>query len=161
VSAALDAAVERLRQQIERGADHIARSRVVVRAVVDAKRILSMAEDRKPKRSSLAMLSRVIASTGREQEDEAEALIKRRQRNHARFLELAAKGHANEQLREAMITESEHEQQLDDLEAAVGGNGGPTLDAEPDADTKKAREQLDAAKSSGNASDGGQGEGQQ
>lgn len=111
----------------------------------------------KPKRSSLAVLAGVINGAGREEEDEAAALIKRRQANRARFLGLVAKGHANEKLRERMMTEAEREQQLDDLEAAVGGNGGPSLDVESDEASKKARADLDAAKSSANAS---QGEGQ-
>ena len=111
-----------------------------------------MADKPTAKRNSLALLARVLNSTGREQEDEAAALISRRQKNHARFLELAAKGHSNEKIKEMLLGEAENEQALDDLEAALGSNGDPSLEEPVDPALTKAKEDLAAAKSSPDAS---------
>jgi len=101
-----------------------------------------MSETKTPPRN-LLRLAGVINAANREADDEAGALIQRVRKNQRRTLGLIAKGHQNESLREQMLLETEKEQALSDLAAAVGDNGAP-LDDEAD---EKIREELKAAKS--------------
>lgn len=107
-------------------------------------RLREMTEDVKNnKPRNLLRLAGVINAANREADDEAGALIARVRKNQRRTLGLIAKGHHNESLREQMLSETEKEQALSDLAAAVGDNGAPFEDEEED----KIREELKAAKS--------------
>lgn len=97
--------------------------------------------DSKPR--NLLRLAGVINSANREADDEAGALIQRIRKNQHRTLGLIAKGHVNEGLREQMLSESEKEQALSSLAAAVGDNGDPLDEAD-----ETIREELRKAKSS-------------
>lgn len=95
---------------------------------------------------NLFRLAGVINAANTEADNEAGELIDRVRRNKARTLGLIAKGHRNETLREQMLSEAEKEQELANLEAAVGDNGGPLLE-DPNEDEEKVLADLKAAKS--------------
>lgn len=56
-----------------------------------------------------------------------EGLAQRVERNNTRAAELALAGNAREQAKELLLDQLEREQALDQLESAIGANGGPPL----------------------------------
>lgn len=95
---------------------------------------------------NLLRLPGIINSANREADDEAGALIERVRKNHRRTLALVTKGHENESLREQILHETEKEQALADLAAAVGDNGAPldeTADDQARLALKEAKEKSD------------------
>lgn len=99
----------------------------------------------KPMRS-LLQLPGVLQSANRELDNEASSLVARIRKNQTRGLGLIMKGHTQEALKEQTLSAAEQEQSLNDLEAALGDNGGPSLQDPEDEATVKLREELAAAK---------------